>query len=94
MGGGGLGCLTVFLAGLPTGLSLLLLITPYGMLLIVSAVIATIVTAALARIWRRRLGAVPVMLASGVLTVVLFAALPLCIIYSNWGQGVTGPTFG
>lgn len=30
----------------------------------------------------------------GCLTVVLFAALPLCIIYSNWGQGVTGPTFG
>lgn len=30
----------------------------------------------------------------GCLTVVLFAALPLYIIHSNWEHGVTGPTFG
>lgn len=30
----------------------------------------------------------------GCLTVVLFAALPLYIIYSNWGRGVNGPMFG
>jgi hypothetical protein len=29
-----------------------------------------------------------------VLTIVLFAALPLYLIYSNWGHGVTGPMFG
>jgi hypothetical protein len=93
MGGAGLGCLIVVLAGLPSGLSLLLL-TPYGVLLIVSAIFAALLTAILARLWRRRLAALAVMACSAVLTIVLFAALPLYLIYSNWGHGVTGPMFG
>ena len=93
MGGAALGCLTVFLLSLPSGLWILLL-SFYGPLLIVSAVFAALMTTVLARLWRRRLGAVSVMAFSGVLTIVLFAALPLYMIYSNWGRGVTGPMFG
>ena len=34
------------------------------------------------------------LLRSVILTIVLFAALSLYLIYSNWGRGVTEPMFG
>lgn len=67
MGGAALGCLTVILLALPSGLSLSLL-SFYGGLLIVSTTLSTIMTTILARFWHRHLGAIPVMAGAGPLS--------------------------
>jgi hypothetical protein len=93
LAGAALGCLAVVFGLLVPGFALLLL-TPYGVVLIVAALFATFLSAVFARLWPRRLGARAILVIAAVFTIMLFAALPLSLVIRNWGRGVTGPMFG
>jgi hypothetical protein len=87
-----LGCVIVVVACLVAGLSLLLL-TPFGVLLALSSLVAICVTFGVAKFWRQPLSPRVIMVVSVCLTILLFAAFPLYFIILN-GGGHTGPMFG
>ena len=69
------------------------LLSPYAILLLLSGLFAAVLVAVLARLWRRRLDPRAIVAASGVLTFVLFWALPLYLAIQDRHMA-SGPLFG
>ncbi len=78
LAGGALGCAAVLAVSAVLGAWVLFLaFPPFAVFLILSALVAALLTAALARLWPRRLAASAVLAISAALTFVLFSTLPL-----------------
>jgi hypothetical protein len=92
-----MGCVLIVAACLIAGIGLLLL-TPYGLLLVLSAVMSAFVTvcatAVVAKFWRGPPRPRVIAAIAAVLTIALFGAVPIHFMILNWGRGVTGPMFG
>jgi hypothetical protein len=94
MAGAALGCLAVVLVCMILGIGLLLLFTPFGMMLVVSALMVAGIVTVSARLCPWPLAMRTILLVSACLTVVVFVAFPLYLLMRNRGRGGTGPMFG